>query len=56
MFFKAYYENGNVRYEGSYLNKMPIGTHYHYKQSKEVCDSILILMILFRVKYINAKQ
>ena len=22
--FKAYYENGNVRYEGSYLNKMPI--------------------------------
>lgn len=40
--FKAYYENGNVRYEGSYLNKMPIGTHYHYKLSKEVCDSILI--------------
>lgn len=40
--FKAYYENGNIRYEGSYLDKVPIGTHYHYKQSKQVCDSILV--------------
>jgi len=42
--FKAYFENGNVRYEGSYLNKMPIGTHYYYRQSKKICDSQLIVL------------
>ena len=40
--FKAYYENGNVRYEGGYVNGLPVGTHFHYKLSKEVCDSILV--------------
>jgi antitoxin component YwqK of YwqJK toxin-antitoxin module len=40
--FKAYYENGQVRYEGGYVNGMPVGTHYHYKLTKEVCDSILV--------------
>ena len=40
--FKAYYENGNVRYEGGYVNGIPIGIHFHYKLSKEICDSILI--------------
>ncbi|MFL5730302.1 MAG: toxin-antitoxin system YwqK family antitoxin [Cytophagaceae bacterium] len=40
--FKTYYENGNVKYEGGYINGMPIGTHFHYKQSRETCDSVLI--------------
>ena len=40
--FKAYYENGNVRYEGGYVNGLPIGIHFHYKLSREICDSILV--------------
>ncbi len=40
--FKAYYEDGNVRYEGGYVNGMPVGTHFHYKLSKQICDSILV--------------
>ncbi len=40
--FKAYYEDGNVRYEGGYVNSLPVGMHFHYKLSKEICDSILI--------------
>lgn len=39
---KAYYENGKVKYEGGYTNGLPVGIHYHYKLSKEICDSILI--------------
>ncbi len=40
--FKAYYQDGNVRYEGSYINGMPVGIHFHYKLSKEICDSVLV--------------
>lgn len=40
--FKAYYENGQIRYEGGYVNGLPIGIHFHYVLTKEVCDSILI--------------
>jgi antitoxin component YwqK of YwqJK toxin-antitoxin module len=39
---KSYYDNGNVKYEGGYINGMPIGTHFHYKQSRETCDSVLV--------------
>lgn len=37
--YKDYYEDGTVKYEGGYINGMPVGTHYHYKQ-KYICDSL----------------
>lgn len=37
--FKAFYDDGTVRYEGGYINGVPVGTHYHYKKSNR-CDSI----------------
>lgn len=39
--FKAYYEDGNVRYEGLYLEGMPIGTHYKFHLSRR-CDSVRV--------------
>ena len=39
--FKAYFDDGNVRYEGLYLNGMPIGTHYKFHLSKR-CDSVRV--------------
>jgi len=51
--FKAYFENGNVRYEGSYLNKLPIGTHYYYRLSKQVCDSMLVYDDTIQKKVLN---
>lgn len=37
--YKDYYEDGTLKYEGGYINGMPVGTHYHYKL-KYVCDSL----------------
>ncbi|MGZ3864699.1 MAG: toxin-antitoxin system YwqK family antitoxin [Bacteroidia bacterium] len=39
--FKAFFDDGNVRYEGLYLNGMPIGTHYKFHLSKR-CDSVRV--------------
>jgi|LauGreDrversion4_2_1035121.scaffolds.fasta_scaffold45623_2 antitoxin component YwqK of YwqJK toxin-antitoxin module len=53
--FKAYFENGNVRYEGSYLNKLPIGTHYYYRLSKQICDSITVYDDTIQKKILNCQ-
>ena len=37
--YKDFYEDGTLKYEGGYINGMPVGTHYHYKQ-KFFCDSL----------------
>lgn len=37
--YKDYYDDGTMKYEGGYINGLPVGTHYHYKQ-KYVCDSL----------------
>jgi antitoxin component YwqK of YwqJK toxin-antitoxin module len=37
--YKEFYEDGTMKYEGGYINGMPVGTHYHYKQ-KFMCDSL----------------
>lgn len=37
--YKEFYEDGTMKYEGGYINGMPVGTHYHYKQ-KYICDSL----------------
>lgn len=37
--YKDFYEDGTMKYEGGYINGMPVGTHYHYKQ-KYICDSL----------------
>lgn len=37
--FKNYYDDGTLKYEGGYINDMPVGTHYHYRQKYE-CDSL----------------
>ncbi len=37
--YKEYYEDGTLKYEGGYINGMPVGTHYHYKL-KYICDSL----------------
>lgn len=37
--YKDYYEDGTMKYEGGYINGMPVGTHYHYRQ-KYICDSL----------------
>ena len=37
--YKDYYDDGTMKYEGGYINGMPVGTHYHYKQ-KYMCDSL----------------
>ena len=39
--FHEFYEDGTMKYEGGYINGMPVGTHYHYKQ-KRFCDSLSI--------------
>ena len=39
--FHEFYEDGTMKYEGGYINGMPVGTHYHYKQ-KMFCDSLAI--------------
>jgi antitoxin component YwqK of YwqJK toxin-antitoxin module len=37
--YKDFYEDGTMKYEGGYINGMPVGTHFHYRQ-KYVCDSL----------------
>ncbi len=37
--YKDFYEDGTMKYEGGYINGMPVGTHYHYRQ-KYICDSL----------------
>lgn len=37
--YKDFYEDGTMKYEGGYINGMPVGTHYHYRQ-KYMCDSL----------------
>ncbi len=37
--YKDYYDDGTLKYEGGYINDMPVGTHYNYKQ-KYSCDSL----------------
>ena len=37
--YKDFYDDGTLKYEGGYINGMPVGTHYHYKQ-KFFCDSL----------------
>lgn len=37
--YKEFYDDGTMKYEGGYINGMPVGTHYHYKQ-KYICDSL----------------
>lgn len=37
--YKDYYDDGTLKYEGGYINELPVGIHYHYKQ-KYVCDSL----------------
>lgn len=39
--YKEYYDDGTLKYEGGYINNMPMGTHYHYKQ-RYTCDSLPI--------------
>ncbi len=39
--YKDFYADGTMKYEGGYINGMPVGTHYHYRQ-KYVCDSLPI--------------
>jgi antitoxin component YwqK of YwqJK toxin-antitoxin module len=39
--YKDYYDDGTMKYEGGYINGMPVGTHYHYRQ-KYMCDSLPI--------------
>ncbi len=39
--YHEFYEDGTMKYEGGYINGMPVGTHYHYKQ-KMFCDSLSI--------------
>jgi uncharacterized protein len=39
--YKDFYDDGTMKYEGGYINGMPVGTHYHYRQ-KYVCDSLPI--------------
>lgn len=39
--YKDFYEDGTIKYEGGYINGMPVGTHYHYKQ-KLFCDSLSV--------------
>lgn len=37
--YKDYYDDGTLKYEGGYINELPVGIHYHYKQ-KYICDSL----------------
>lgn len=37
--YKEFYDDGTMKYEGGYINGMPVGTHYHYRQ-KYLCDSL----------------
>ena len=37
--YKDFYEDGTMKYEGGYINGMPVGTHFHYRQ-KYMCDSL----------------
>ncbi len=37
--YKDFYNDGTIKYEGGYINGMPVGTHYHYRQ-KYICDSL----------------
>ncbi len=37
--YKEFYEDGTMKYEGGYINGIPVGTHFHYKQ-KYICDSL----------------
>ncbi len=37
--YQDFYEDGTMKYEGGYINGMPVGTHYHYRQ-KYMCDSL----------------
>ena len=39
--FKAYYEDGNIKYEGGYVNGVPMGMHFSYRLSRR-CDSVSI--------------
>lgn len=37
--FHNYYEDGTMKYEGGYINGLPVGIHYHYFP-KLFCDSL----------------
>lgn len=37
--YKDYFDDGTLKYEGGYINGMPVGIHYIYKQ-KYMCDSL----------------
>lgn len=37
--YKDYFDDGTLKYEGGYINGMPVGIHYLYKQ-KYMCDSL----------------
>lgn len=37
--YKDYFEDGTMKYEGGYINGMPVGIHFLYKQ-KYFCDSL----------------
>ena len=39
--YHEYYDDGTMKYEGGYINGMPVGMHFHYKK-KLVCDSVAI--------------
>ena len=39
--YHEYYDDGTMKYEGGYINGMPVGMHFHYKK-KLVCDSVSI--------------
>src|ERR1700756_414715 len=39
--FKAYFDDGNVKYEGGYVNGVPMGTHYRFHLSHR-CDTVLV--------------
>jgi len=39
--FKAYFDDGGVRYEGGYINGVPMGTHFKYHQGRR-CDTVLV--------------
>jgi antitoxin component YwqK of YwqJK toxin-antitoxin module len=34
--YKDYYDDGTLKYEGGYINELPVEIHYHYKQ-KSTC-------------------
>lgn len=37
--YKEYFDDGTLKYEGGYINGLPVGIHYRYRQ-KYICDSL----------------